>query len=65
MLKRSTDATMEKRMLDVKELAVYTGQGITRAGQFGKECGAARRFGRRVLYDRKVIDQALDALTNE
>ena len=50
----------EKRLLDVKELAEYTGLGLTMAREFGKETGAVYRIGRRVLYDRHIIDRAID-----
>lgn len=49
-----------KRLLDVKELAAYTGLGLTRAAEYGKALGAVYRIGRRVLYDRKIIDRAID-----
>lgn len=49
-----------KRLLSVKELAEYTGLGLTRATEYGKELGAVYRIGRRVLYDRKIIDLAID-----
>lgn len=49
-----------KRLLDVKELAEYTGLGLTRAAEYGKALGAVYRIGRRVFYDRKIIDLAID-----
>ena len=62
MYKRTIPEHSEKRMFDVTELAEYIGMGVTRASQFGKKCGAAKRVGRRVLYDRKIVDAALDSL---
>lgn len=51
---------MEVRMMDADQLAIYIGLGKTRAVEFGEKCGAKRKFGKRALYDKKVIDQYLD-----
>lgn len=50
----------DKRLLNIKEVCTYTGIGQTRARQYMDEIGATRRFGKRVLFDKKVIDSALD-----
>lgn len=50
----------EKRMLNIKEVCTYTGIGQTRARQYMDEIGATKRFGRRVLFDKTVIDAALN-----
>lgn len=52
----------EKRMLSIGELADYISMGRTYAARFGREAGARRQIGRRVLYDKKAIDAALDAM---
>lgn len=52
----------EKRLLNIQEVCAYTGQGQTRARQYMDEIGATRKFGGRVLFDKKVIDAALDAM---
>lgn len=52
----------EKRMLSIKEVCGYIGQGETKARIYMDEIGATRKFGRRVLFDKTVIDAALDAL---
>lgn len=52
----------EVRMLDTQALQGYLNMGYNRAVQFGKEAGAARYIGRRLLFDKKIIDQALDSL---
>lgn len=51
-----------KRMLDIKEVCIYIGQGQTRARQYMDEIGATRKFGARTLFDRVVIDKALDSM---
>ena len=52
----------EKRMLSIKEVCSYIGQGETNARRYMDEIGATRKFGRRVLFDKTVIDTALDKM---
>lgn len=53
---------VEKRMLSEKEGQEYTGLGRTRFRKWADEIGATTRIGtRRVLFDVRVIDAALDA----
>lgn len=51
------------RLLGIKELQSYTGVGRTRATQIGRESNAIVHIGKRVLFDRKKIDQYIDSLT--
>ena len=51
-----------KRLLDVKELAAYCSIGICTAREWGREIGAERRIGRRVLYDRVAVDKEIDRM---
>lgn len=60
--RQTTDTTKEKRLFSIDELAEYLSIGKTRAAHFGKDAGAQRNIGRRVLYDRKLIDKAIDAI---
>lgn len=53
---------VEKRMLQEPEMKLYTGLGRTKAREFCDSIGATVHIGRRVLYDKSVIDKALDAL---
>lgn len=53
----------EKRLLDVNEVCVYLSLGRNRGVEFAKSVGAERKIGRRALYDKKVIDKALDEMT--
>ncbi len=57
-----TSPQTEARMLDITGLCVYLGLGRNKALAFGREAGALKRIGRRALYDKKIIDQALDEL---
>lgn len=49
----------EKRLLNIKEVCSYIGVGQTQARRYMEEIGATRRFGRRVLFDKNVIDSAI------
>lgn len=51
-----------KRLFDVPDLCAYLNMGRTRAVEYAKQIGAERRFGRRCLYDKRIIDRALDEL---
>lgn len=52
----------EKRLLNIKEVSIYIGRGQVSARQYMDEIGATRKFGRRVLFDKTVIDEALDKM---
>jgi len=61
MRKREDDGNlMQKRLLSSREAAAYLGLGLTSTRRFCDSIGATRRFGSRVLFDRLVIDKALD-----
>jgi len=49
----------EKRLLNISEVCSYIGVGQTQARRYMEEIRATRRFGRRVLFDKKVIDDAI------
>lgn len=51
-----------KRMLSVSEMETYTGLGRNAARKFAEDAGALRKYGRRVLIDKAVLDRALDAM---
>lgn len=56
------DKILEVRMLGIKEVIAYLGVGRNIATKWAKEMGAERRYGRRILYDKKVIDAHLDKM---
>lgn len=61
MAKRADRITFsEKRMLNAAELQNYVGLGRHKAREFAESIGAMRRYGGRVLFDRKALDEALD-----
>ena len=62
-MRQSTDADVNtKRLLSIKEAAAYIGQGATKSRVWLDSIGAKRKFGSRALYDRYVIDAALDSM---
>lgn len=55
-----TGEIAEKRLLNMTEVCIYTGIGQNNAQLYMDKIGATRKFGRRVLFDKRVIDKALD-----
>lgn len=53
----------EKRMLQEPEMKTYIGLGRTKARELCESIGATVRVGRRVLYDKTVIDAYFDSAT--
>lgn len=51
-----------RRMLDIEQASSYMGIGKTLARQKLKEIKAERHIGRRVVYDKEIIDKYLDNL---
>lgn len=49
-----------KRLLNLQEFSNYTGLGKTKGREWAEEHGAIRHIGRRLLFDRVVIDRVLD-----
>lgn len=64
MNKRTNIENSEKRLFSLEEAAQYIGQGLNRTRTYMEEIGAVRKMGKRVLFDRCVIDEALDSLAN-
>ena len=61
MRERKVAEGMEgKRMLGIDEAAKYLGLGKVVTRTWMDEIGATRKFGRRVLFDKQIIDRALD-----
>jgi len=53
------------RLLGRRELQAYLGLGATKATRLGDEAGARINYGKRVLYDRKLLDQYIDRMNKE
>ena len=52
----------DKRLLNIKEVCTYTGIGQTSVRKYMDKIGATRKFGKRVLFDKAVIDAALNEM---
>lgn len=52
------------RMMDVAGLCAYISMGKTKAAEFGERVGAKRKMGKRTLYDKRIIDKALDEMVD-
>lgn len=53
----------ESRLMDTEELRAYTNLGRNNAMKLGEEIGARVQIGRRVLWDRRKIDEYFNLLT--
>ncbi len=51
------------RLMDTEELRAYTNLGRNNAMKLGDEIGARVQVGKRVLWDRKKLDQYFNQLT--
>ena len=64
MRNRTVTATVgESRLMDTEELRAYTNLGRNNAMKLGEEIGAKVQLGRRVLWDRRKIDEYFNSLT--
>lgn len=54
-----------KRMLNMHEATFYTGMGYTNCRKWLEGIGAIRHFGKRIMADRHVIDNALDNMAGD
>ena len=61
-MKQKLDYEGSTRMMDAPKLCAYLSMGRTRAVEFARGIGAEVKIGRRCLYDRNVIDNALDCM---
>lgn len=56
---------IEPRMLSQKQAEEYTGMGRNTLAEFAGKVGARRKIGKKVLYDKRVIDAALDGMNSD
>ncbi len=65
MNKRQVTRDIENKwLLSWDEAQVYCGLGRTAVRDFGERVGAIKRYGKRVLFDRVIIDETLSAGTH-
>lgn len=50
------------RLMDREALAAYLSLGLKGADAFASKVGAKRKIGKNALYDKAVIDEALNSL---
>ena len=50
----------DKRLLNADELSVYIGLGRYSARKYAEQVGAVKKFGRRVMFDKTIIDASLN-----
>ena len=62
MRKRTVSPDKYARLMSRADGAAYCGMGLQTFTAWAKEIGAERRFGRRVLFDRVMIDKELDSI---
>lgn len=62
MTNRIVKEVVTPRYLSEAGAMTYTTFGRDKIRSWGKEIGAVRKVGKRVVYDRLVIDRAMDAL---
>lgn len=51
-----------KRLMNLEEFLKYTSMGRVRGKAWAKDIGVMKHIGRRVVFDRVVIDRALDEM---
>ena len=51
---------MQKRLFSIEEAVTYLGLGKSSAKKYLESIGAKHQIGRRVLYDKAIIDQHLN-----
>lgn len=62
MTKRAVTGNIDGvRLLSLSEAQLYCGLGRITTRKWCEEIGAVRRIGSRVLFDRVVIDEAINA----
>ncbi len=57
--------SIQSRLLGIEGLMEYLSLGRNNARQLGKDSCAIIRIGRRVLYDRKKIDEYLESIAGD
>lgn len=63
MYKKSLNEAQNVRLMSMDQGAAYVGLGRTAFREYAAKIGAVRHIGRRVLYDKHVIDSAIDGMS--
>lgn len=59
-LRKEVNQIENKRLLSISDVCLYVGLGKNTARVYMDEIGATRKIGSRVLFDKVIIDKALD-----
>lgn len=54
-------SSISKRLLSITEATMYLGVGRNTALKYLEQIGAKRNIGRRVVYDKNIIDEYLNS----
>ena len=54
-----------KRLMNLDEFMHYTSMNRVRGKEWAKEIGAMKHIGRRVFFDRVIIDRVLDEINEK
>lgn len=63
--KRKSYGIANARYVSLDGLREYTGLGRNVASQIGKQSGAERKIGKRVIYDLVAIDKYLESMNEK
>lgn len=55
----------EMKCHDINQLAQYLNTGTAAARDIGEQAGALIRIGKRILFNRSLIDQYMDSISGE
>lgn len=64
MFTRKSIGRVDKRLMNAEEGQSYCGLGRLKFREFADRIGATKKCGTRVLFDKAVIDRALDNCTD-
>lgn len=60
-MKRNDVPINQKRMLSLEEASMYLSIGMNNIRIIVDKAGAVKKYGRRVLVDRMILDKAIDS----
>ena len=63
MRTRNKSNTSDSRLLDIQAAAEYLSLGLSTTRKVLQECGAMKKIGSRVLFDKKIIDEYVNKLS--
>lgn len=61
--RKSQNTGITARLMSIEELRDYTNLGRNAAMNLGTMAGASVRVGKRILFDKRKIDECIDKMT--